>query len=204
MPDLDALRAKLHRLREKRQDRIAKRIRQKKLFHKRHLRGYARAAARNGRAARKLGRLISRMRRAITRIGGTPSSVQIRSTVAGAPHWGGAADLMGQFIAPFMAEKFGLAKGSGKRTPAYNASIGGSPVSDHLTTHTTTFARDFPTFSGDAAARALAAALGNKNWRANSYDTFDITVDGITFRVQILWGAAIGHGDHVHVGVSLL
>ncbi len=134
----------------------------------------------------------------------TLSSVRIKSTSPGPPHWGGAADLMGQFIAPFMAEKFGLAKGSGKRTPQHNREIGGSPTSDHLTTHRTTFARDFPTFSGEAAARALAAALGNAAWQANSYDSFNVTVDDITFRVQILWGSAIGHGDHVHVGVSLV
>ncbi|HEX5592006.1 MAG TPA: hypothetical protein VFX35_01515 [Solirubrobacterales bacterium] len=203
MPDLDALRAKLHRLREKRQDRIAKRIRQKKLFHQRHLRGYAKAAARNGRAARKLRGLISKTKRAIKRQDGTLASVEIRSTAAGPPHWGGASDLMGQFIAPFMAERFGLAKGSGKRTPAHNAAIGGSPTSDHLTTHRTTFARDFPTFSGEAAARALAAALGNEDWQANNFDSFNVTVDGITFRVQILWGSGIDHDDHVHVGVSL-
>lgn len=201
---LDALRRKLQTLREKRQDRIAKRIRQKKLFHQRHLKGYAKAAARNGRAARKLRGLISRTQRAIRRLDGTLASVRIKSTAGGASHWGGGADLMGQFIAPFMAEKFGLAKGSGKRTPAHNAAIGGSPTSDHLTTHLLTFARDFPTFDGEAAARALAAALGNHNWQPNSFDTFDVVVDGHTFRIQILWGAGIDHGDHVHVGVSLV
>ena len=129
--------------------------------------------------------------------------VKIHSTSSGRPHWGGAADLMGQFIAPFMNDR-GLPTGSGKRTPEHNAAIGGSPTSDHLTTTTTTFARDFPTFSGEDDARALAEALGISGWQANSFDAFNVVVDGITFRVQILWGAAIAHGDHVHVGVSLV
>jgi hypothetical protein len=201
---LDRLQQRLYRLHEKRQDRIAKRIRQKKLFHERHLKGYAKAAARNGRAARKLRGLISKTQRAIRRLDGTLASVRIKSTAGGAPHWGGASDLMGQLIAPFMAEKFGLAKGSGKRTPAHNAAIGGSESSDHLTTKLFTFARDFPTFSGEAAARALAAALGNTSWQPNSFATFDVVVDGHTFRIQILWGSGIDHGDHVHVGVSLV
>jgi hypothetical protein len=197
MPDLT-------RLREKKRARIRKRARQLKIFVRTGERGHRKAAAIHGRAARKLTRLIAKAKRAIKRSDGSLGSVDIRSTASGRTHWGGAADLMGQFIAPFMAEKFGLPRGSGKRTPAYNAAIGGSPSSDHLTTHLLTFARDFPTFSGEAAARALAAALGNTSWQPNSYATFDVVVDGHTFRVQILWGSGIGHGDHVHVGVSLV
>jgi hypothetical protein len=127
-------------------------------------------------------------------------NVNVTST-PGAPHWGGGGDVVSQFVEPFMVKR-GLPIGSGKRTPAYNQSIGGSPTSDHLTTHTTTMARDFPTYSGEDDARALAAAMGNKGWVANSYAQFYVTVDGRSFRVQILWGAGIGHGDHVHVGVG--
>lgn len=122
--------------------------------------------------------------------------------VPGDPHWGGGNDVMRQFVEPFMTKR-GLPIGSGKRTPAENAAVGGSPTSDHLTTHTTTMARDFPTYAGEDDARALAHALGNDNWQPNSYTTFLVNVDGHTFRVQILWGAAIGHADHVHVGVAL-
>lgn len=121
--------------------------------------------------------------------------------VPGDPHWGGGNDVMRQFVEPFMVRR-GLPIGSGKRTPAENAAVGGSPTSDHLTTHTTTMARDFPTYAGEDDARALANALGG-NWQPNSYATFNIPVDGHTFRVQILWGASIGHSDHVHVGVGL-
>lgn len=163
-------------------------------------RGFARAAARDGRAMRKLAGLIAKARHAQK---GKLSGVRIRSTAPGNPHWGGAADVVGQFITPFMAKR-GLPKGSGKRTPAHNAAIGGSSSSDHLTTHTTTFARDYPTFTGEDDARALAAALGNRSWQSNSYDTFDVRIGGHTWRIQILWGSAIGHGDHVHVGVSLV
>jgi hypothetical protein len=134
---------------------------------------------------------------------GTLAGVQIRSTAPGETHWGGSRDVMEQFVEPFMLHR-GLPLGSHKRTPAYNAAIGGSPVSDHLTTHTTTDARDFPTFSGEDDARALAAAIGWKSWSPNSYATFEFTVDGHRFRIQILWGSGIGHGDHVHVGISIL
>jgi hypothetical protein len=132
---------------------------------------------------------------------GTLDAVEIRSTAEGEPHWGGAGDVMDQFVEPFMVHR-GLPLGSNKRTPAYNAAIGGSPVSDHLTTHTRTDARDFPTFSGEDDARALAAAIGWTSWSANSYANYTFTVDGHAFRIQILWGSAIGHGDHVHVGIS--
>ena len=133
---------------------------------------------------------------------GSLHGVQVTPT-PGAPHWGGGGDVMAQFIEPFMVAR-GLPVGSGKRTPAYNASIGGSPTSDHLTTKTTTMARDFPTYSGRDDAAALAVALGYGGWRENSYASFNCTVNGHTFRVQILWGSAIGHGDHCHVGVAAL
>lgn len=133
---------------------------------------------------------------------GTIEGVQVTGLSGGEPNWGGS-DAVLDFIEWFMVRR-GLPIGSGKRTPAHNAAIGGSPTSDHLTSKTTTDARDFPTFSGEDDARALAAALGNNNWSANSFATFDIVVDGHRFRIQILWGSGIAHGDHVHVGVSYL
>jgi len=36
----------------------------------------------------------------------------------------------------------------------------------------------------------------------NSFDGFTFSAGGHSFRVQILWGAGIKHGDHVHVGIS--
>lgn len=126
--------------------------------------------------------------------------VQVTAT-PGEPHWGGAGDVMTQFIEPFMVER-GLPIGSGKRTPERNAAIGGSATSDHLTTKTTTAARDFPTFAGEDDARALAAALGCSTWRPDSFDAFTFSAGGRSWRAQVLWGAAIDHSDHVHVGVS--
>src|SRR5205809_436735 len=131
----------LSKLRQRLKAREKGRKRQLRLFRRTHKRGYAKAAARNGRAMRKLRGLISKAKRAAERNHGTLSSIKLRSTALGPPHWGGGADIMGQFVAPFMAEKFGLAKGSGKRTPQHNAEVGGAEGSDHLTTRTETFAR---------------------------------------------------------------
>lgn len=176
------------------------RRRQLRLFREDGKVGHKIAAARDGRAMRKIRKLIARVLAERVLL----SEVKIRVTTAGRPHWGSTADLMGQFVAPFLLQHFGLRKGSGKRTPRHNAEIGGSPTSDHLTTKLTTFARDFPTFDGEAAARALALAFGIEGWQANSFETHTVVVDGVTFTVQILWGSAIGHGDHIHVGISLV
>jgi hypothetical protein len=190
----------LHDLRAELADRTRSRRRQLRLFKKDGKVGHKIAAARDSRAMRKLRKAIA------TVVARRPSldNVNLKSVALGRPHWGGGADIMGQFVAPFMLRHFGLRKGSGKRTPQHNAEIGGSPTSDHLTTRTETFARDFPTFSGEAAARALAAAFGWHNWQANSFNTFDFRLGGHTFRIQILWGAGIDHGDHVHVGIELV
>jgi len=129
------------------------------------------------------------------------ANVQVTST-AGKPHWGGSNDVMMGFVEPFMVKR-GLPIGSGKRTPAENDAAGGSKTSDHLTTRTTTAARDFPTFQGEDDARELAKAMGISGWLPNVKQTFSLSpVDGHKFKVQILWGAAIDHGDHVHVGIS--
>jgi hypothetical protein len=134
---------------------------------------------------------------------GTLAAVKA-NTSSGSPHYGGAADVMDQFVKPFLVGKHGLPIGSEKRTPAENTASEGSPTSDHLTTQTQTFATDFPTYSGEAAARGLAKKLEWSGWSANSYDSLDKRVDGHTFRFQILWGSAIDHDDHIHVGIRLL
>jgi hypothetical protein len=130
----------------------------------------------------------------------SPANVKITMT-PGNPHWGGSGDVMTEIVEPFMVKR-GLPLGSGKRTPAHNASIGGAVNSDHLTTKTTTAARDFPTFAGEDDARALAKAMGIDGWKPNAFTTFPLSSGGHGFRAQILWGAGIDHGDHVHVGIS--
>lgn len=130
----------------------------------------------------------------------TLADVRITAT-PGDPHWGGSNDVMVQFIEPFLVER-GIPIGQGKRTPAVNASVGGSATSDHLTTKSTTAARDFPTLSGEDEARALAKALGFDSWQPNSFANHTFSAGGRRWRVQILWGSGIKHGDHIHVGVS--
>ena len=108
---------------------------------------------------------------------------------------------MEQFVEPFMAKR-GLLAGSGKRTPAENDAVGGSKTSDHLTTKTTTMARDFPTRTGEHHARRLARLMGFDSWRPNDKQSFEFSAGGRTWRGQILWGAEIDHADHVHVGIA--
>lgn len=131
---------------------------------------------------------------------GTLAGVRVTAK-AGNPHFGGCGDVMEQFVEPFLVKR-GLPLGSGKRTPAENAAVGGSATSAHLTTKTTTAARDFPTMSGEDDARALAKALGIGSWQPNSFTSFTFGAGGRTFSAQILWGSGIQHGDHVHVGIS--
>jgi hypothetical protein len=116
------------------------------------------------------------------------------------PHWGGSNDVMQQYVEPFMAAR-GLPIGSGKRTPAQNTAVHGSATSDHLTTHEQTAARDFPTSAGEDDGRALAASMGFGAWQPNSFTKFTFSAGGHNWQAQILWGAAIDHDDHVHVGI---
>jgi hypothetical protein len=142
------------------------------------------------------------IRRARQRKKGSLKSLRV-ATTTGDPHWGGSGDIVTRFVEPFMVAR-DLPIGSGKRTPAENAAVGGSSTSDHLTTMVSSGARDFPTVSGEDDARALASAMGNSAWVPNVFGSFNITVGGHSFRVQILWGARIDHADHVHVGIAAL
>ena len=153
--------------------------------------------AQKKRAAQRRARLRKRLDQRLSL-----KDVRVTAT-AGKTHWGGANDVMEEFVEAFLVKR-GLPLGSGKRTPAENAAVGGSATSDHLTTNTRTAARDFPTFAGEDAARALARAMGFSSWQPNSKESFEFSVRGHSFRAQILWGASIDHGDHVHVGILSL
>lgn len=121
-------------------------------------------------------------------------NVNIPNSSPGPPAWGGAKAVFMQFVHPFM-EQHGLQPGSEKEQ-------GHSPTGDHDPEgQPSGYATDYPTYNGEKIARALAEAMGNNHWSANSYDSFIITVDGFKFQVQILWGSGIEHGDHVHVGM---
>ena len=111
--------------------------------------------------------------------------------------WGGAQSIFAQFVTPFMRRE-GLVAGSQKRP--YDT-VRGPGMSDHYSESRSAYAIDYPTTSGADEARALARALGNPSWQPNSFATFPIHVDGADFRVQILWGDAVDHDDHVHVGI---
>lgn len=111
--------------------------------------------------------------------------------------WAGTKAPFTQFITPFMGER-GLSAGSQKRS--YDT-VDGPGMSDHYSGSKRSYAVDYPTYSGKDDARALAKALGNDSWQPNNYDSFTTKIGGESFQVQILWGSAIEHGDHVHVGL---
>lgn len=111
--------------------------------------------------------------------------------------YAGTQSIMDQYVTPFLAAE-GLAAGSKKR--GYDT-VDGPAMSDHYALNTTAYAVDYPTYDGEAASRKLARDMGITNWQPNSYTRWSITVGGKRFGVQILWGAAIDHADHIHVGV---
>ena len=111
--------------------------------------------------------------------------------------WGGGQSVFAQAITPFMRKR-GLKPGSNKR----GVIPGSSTASDHYVGNRDAYAVDYPTFKGEDDARALARRLGIKGWQPNTYQSFEVRVDGERFRAQILWGAGIDHADHVHVGLK--
>lgn len=111
--------------------------------------------------------------------------------------WGGSKSVFDQFVTPFLRKR-GLEPGSQKRSAD---TVAGPGMSDHYVGSGSAYAIDYPTFQGADDAAALARAMGIKGWHPNSYDSHVVSIDGHRFRVQILWGAGIDHGDHVHVGI---
>ena len=91
---------------------------------------------------------------------------------------------------------------SEKRTPAENASVGGSSMSDHLTTNANSYAHDIPAV-GDENGIPIAEAYHkrlklNEPLAIGTYNNYTSRkYPGYTF--QILWNVS-GHYDHVHVG----
>lgn len=112
----------------------------------------------------------------------------------------GTKGVFDQYIHPFM-RKQGLSPGSQKRSKKYTSS---GNISDHWEGLTNSWACDYPTFSGEGKARALADSFGWTTWSPNSWNKTNVTIGGKRFILQILWGAAVEHGDHVHVGLRAL
>jgi hypothetical protein len=120
--------------------------------------------------------------------------ISLGSLAPGAPNWGGTWPIMEQFVIPFLGQ-YDIPPGASKEDSGHD------PDGDHPTWATTSYAIDFPTYSGETAARALAHAMGGTTWAPDIYHSFNITLSGQTFRVQVLWGGAIAHSDHIHVGI---
>jgi len=123
------------------------------------------------------------------------ADVKITRTAPGAPGWGGTADIFDQFVHPFMRRR-GLSIG-GQKEPGH--ATGG----DHDPNSRTSYACDYGTTSGAGAANALGQAMGRGGSSTGTFATFNIKVDGRSFRVQILWGVR-DHYDHVHVGIRAI
>jgi hypothetical protein len=131
------------------------------------------------------------------------SGVKVNTSM-GAPHWGGSADVMHQLVDKIM-QSHGMSAGGTKEG-------GHTPGGDHDPAVTNAFATDYtPATNGEEAAREVAKALGDESI-VHTYRTAQFEVDGVSFRVQVLWeltSAQPGPGDyahraHVHVGIRRL
>lgn len=127
--------------------------------------------------------------------GGNLTGIQLDGPYAG------TQAIFEQFIHPLMA-RHALTPGSTKRATKYTAS---GNISDHWEGLTTSYATDYPTTNGAAAARALAQAVGWDNYQSGRghYGRHTFTVNGRRFIMQILWQSDPDHDDHVHVGVKV-
>jgi hypothetical protein len=140
------------------------------------------------------------------REGAAPKSGPARTLHAGGG-WGGSEKLVTGLRG--LAGSEGLRLGSTKRSPGENASVGGASGSDHLTTNKFAYAGDFANGRGEDDAKLRfakqAAAHYGVKFVKDSYESGGtITVHGVKYRVQILYGAGVDHADHVHVGVHRL
>lgn len=111
--------------------------------------------------------------------------------------WGGS-----QGVAEQLADVTGLTPGSRKRARVMTAN---GNVSDHYQGNKNAYAIDLNSKGNnpkalEAGARRIAKALGIKNYRPNRI--YNVNRNG--YRVQLIYGAAVDHGDHVHVGVKKL
>lgn len=97
---------------------------------------------------------------------------------------------------------FGLRVSSEKRARRWTSS---GNVSDHWVGARNAYARDLAGSKAqmDRAFRKLGEFFGVK-LRYNAINNFTITVGGARYRVQIIYGPAVEHGDHIHIGVKRL
>jgi hypothetical protein len=115
------------------------------------------------------------------------------------------AEKLGDEIESWAREELGIKGGSRDRTAAGNAAVGGAADSDHLEEPGRFAGRegvDLPTTPADggwAKYRATVRKLGLKP-NAGGFTEGQIKVGDRRFKVQVIFGDAHGHGDHIHVG----
>ena len=109
-------------------------------------------------------------------------------------------------LGAWASDELGLAGGSRDRDPGSNAAVGGASDSDHLEGGGRFKGREAIDLPTSAAAggwgqyRKVARKLGLKP-EAGGFTQGTIKVGGKKFRVQVIFGDAHGHGDHIHVGI---
>ena len=115
--------------------------------------------------------------------------------------WGGTARLAKS--AKKVAAKQGIRASSEKRARRNTASGG---VSDHWVGNKNAYAVDLP--SSGAALHRLGRSIAHRygvRYVPNSYASGGtVNVNGRKYRIQILGGAGVDHGDHIHVGIKRL
>lgn len=105
-----------------------------------------------------------------------------------------------------VGRQMGVPVSSTKRARKYTDS---GNISDHWVGNQSAYAIDFDTpgiesRTGYQLARALAKRYGVR-FVANSYESGGtVKIGGRSFRIQLLYGSGVGHGDHVHIGFHAL
>jgi hypothetical protein len=114
------------------------------------------------------------------------------------------AESLGDEIGRY-ATKLGLSPGSRDRDPAHNAAVGGSADSDHIEGGSGYKGRegvDIPTTAAAGGWGQYQKVVGKLGIPLNKggFSQGTITRGGKRFRVQVIFGDANDHGDHIHVG----
>jgi hypothetical protein len=119
----------------------------------------------------------------------------------GSPLGGGSAKAIGGALDSWV-DAIGLKPGSGQRSAAENAAVGGAQDSDHLAAPGR-WARDYPTTAaagGWKQYRKIARTLGITPAK-NGFTEGTVKIGKHRYRVQVIFGEEHAHGDHVHVGI---
>jgi hypothetical protein len=103
------------------------------------------------------------------------------------------------------AGKLGLSAGSRDRDPAHNAAVGGSADSDHIEGGSGYRGRegvDIPTTAAQGGWGQYQKVVGKLGIPLDKggFSQGTVTRGGKRFRVQVIFGDANDHGDHIHVG----